>query len=80
MSLWSRIAAANLNELCLVKGAASRMEDLPYSWFHYRPIQTTILLQDKYNTFSRHSRPFPHVIPDLIGNLIPSGSGYRGWS
>ena len=20
-----------------VKGAASRIEDLPYSWFHYRP-------------------------------------------
>jgi len=30
-----------------VKGAASRIEDLPYSWFHYRPILTTILLKAK---------------------------------
>ena len=35
-----------LVSILLVKGAASEAEDLPYSWFHSRPIQTTVASQN----------------------------------
>ena len=44
-----------------LKGAASRMEDLPYSLFHYRPILTTILLKAKIRIITcldKRKRPF----------------------
>ena len=61
MSLWSQFATLNIYEIYFVKGAASRMEDLPYSLFHYRPILTTILLKAKIRIITcldKRIRPF----------------------
>ena len=62
-----------------MKGAASRTEDLPYSWFHYRPIRRPQCKYNKKNeaTTIATKKIIPSVMPDLIGHL-PTPRG-REW-